>query len=80
MARPTNEELDSELWNVCLDFNALHGDSTKKEANGYWSNGILLKGTQSDMFADLNEEGVETNVGHLPDDVAGEMADEDLDF
>ena len=78
--RPTNEELDSERWNVCLDFNALHGDSAKKEASGYWLNGILLQGTQSDMFADLNEEGAETPVGNLPNEVAGEMADEDLDF
>ena len=78
--RPTNEELDSERWNVCLDFNALHGDSTKKEASGYWLNGILLQGMQSDMFADLNEEGAETNAEHLPNDVAGAMADEDLDF
>ena len=78
--RPTNEELDVERWNVCLDFNALHGDSTKKEASGYWLNGILLQGTQSDMFADLNEEGAETQAGNLPNEVAGEMADEDLDF
>ena len=78
--RPTNGELDGERWNVCLDFNALHGDSTKKEASGYWLNGILLQGTQSDMFADLNEEGAETPVGNLPNDVAGEMADEDLEF
>ena len=80
MNRPTNEELDSERWNVCLDFNALHGGSTKKEASGYWLNGILLQGTQSDMFADLNEEGAEMNAEHLPNEVAGEMADEDLDF
>ena len=80
IARTTNEELYSERWNVCLDFNALHGDSTKKEASGYWLNGILLQGTHSDMFADLNEEGVETNAEHLPSEVAGEMADEDLDF
>ena len=78
--RPTNEELDGERWNVCLDFNALHGDGTKKEARGYWLNGILLQGTQSDMFADLNEEGAESNAEHLPNAVAGEMADEDLDF
>ena len=78
--RPTNEELDSERWNVSLDFNALHGDSAKKEASGYWLNGILLQGTQSDMFADLNEEGAETQVANLPSEVAGEMADEDLDF
>ena len=78
--RPTNEELDGKRWNVCLDFNALHGDSTKKEASGYWLNGILLQGTQSDMFADLNEEGADTNTEHLPSEVAGEMADEDLDF
>ena len=32
------------------------------------------------MFADLNEEGAETNAEHLPNEVAGEMADEDLDF
>ena len=80
VARPTNEELDGERWNVCLDFNALHGDSAKKEASGYWLNGVLLQGTQSDMFADLNEEGAETNAEHLPNAVAGEMADEDLDF
>lgn len=80
VARPTNEELDGERWNVCLDFNALHGDSAKKEASGYWLNGILLQGTQSDMFADLNEDGAETNDEHLPNDVAGEMADEDLEF
>ena len=78
--RPTNEELDGERWNVCLDFNALHGDSNKKEARGYWLNGILLQGTQSDLFADLNEEGAETNAEHMPNEVAGEMADEDLDF
>ena len=78
--RPTNEELDGKRWNVCLDFNALHGDSDKKEARGYWLNGILLQGTQSDMFAVLNEEGAETNAEHLPNDVAGAMADEDLDF
>ena len=78
--RPTNEELDGERWNVCLDFNALHGDSEKKEASGYWLNGILLQGTQSDMFADLNEEGAETPVGNLPNEVAGEMSDEDLEF
>ena len=71
VARPTNDELDGERWNVCLDFNTLHGDSTKKEPNGYWLNGILLQGTQSDMFADLNEEGAETNAEHLPSEVAG---------
>ena len=80
IARPTNEELDGERWNVCLDFNALHGDSAKKEASGYWLNGILLQGTQSDMFADLNEDGVDTNAEHLPNAVACEMADENLDF
>ena len=48
--------------------------------SGYWLNGVLLQGTQSDMFADLNEEGAETNAEHLPNAVAGEMADEDLDF
>ena len=78
--RPTNEELDGERWNVCLDFNALHGDRAKMEARGYWLNGILLQGKQSDMFADLNEDGAETNAEHLPNEVAGEMADEDLDF
>ena len=78
--RPTNEELDGKRWNVCLDFNALHGDSNKKEARGYWLRGILLQGTQSDLFADLNEEGAETNAEHLTNDVAGAMADEDLDF
>ena len=80
VVRPTNEELDGERWNVCLDFNALHGDSTKKEASGYWLNGILLQGTQSDMFADLNEEGAETQEVNLADACAGEMADEDLEF
>ena len=80
ITRPTNEELDGERWNVCLDFNALHGDSAKKEASGYWLNGILLQGTQSDMSADLNEDGAETNAEHLPNAVAGEMADEDLEF
>lgn len=78
--RPTNEELNGERWEVCLDFNALHGDANKREASGYWANGILLVGTQSDMFADLNEEGAETNAEHLPNEVAGEMADEDLYF
>ena len=78
--RPTNEELDGKRWNVCLDFNALHGDSDKKEARGYWLNGILLQGTQSDLFADLNEEVAEENSVHLPNEVAGEMADEDLEF
>ena len=78
--RASNEELDGERWNVCLDFNALHGDSTKKEASGYWLNGILLQGTQSDMFADLNEDGAETQAGNLPNAVAGEMEDEDLEF
>ena len=78
--RPTNEELDGKRWNVCLDFNVLYGDSDKKEARGYWLNGILLQGTQSDMFADLNEEGAETQAGNLPNEVAGAMADEDLDF
>ena len=78
--RPANEELDGERWNVCLDFNALHGDSTKKEASGYWLNGILLQGTKSDMFADLNEEGAETQAGNIQNEVAGAMADEDLDF
>lgn len=76
--RPTNEELDGKRWNVCLDFNALHGDSDKKEARGYWLNGILLQGTQSDMFADLNDESA-AQQGNLPDDVAQEMA-EDLAF
>lgn len=80
ITRPTNEELDGERWEVCLDFAALHGDATKKEASGYWANGILLAGTQSDMFADLNEEGAETNAEHLPNEVSGEMADEDLEF
>ena len=80
VARPTNDEVDGERGNVCLDFNTLHGDSTKKEASGYWLNGILLQGTQSDMFADLNEDGAETPVGNLPNEVAGEMADEDLEF
>lgn len=78
--RPSNEELDCKRWNVCLDFNVLHGDKEKKEARGYWLKGILLQGTHSDLFADLNEEGVETNAEHLPNEVAGEMADEDLDF
>ena len=78
--RPTNEELDGERWNVYLDFNALHGDSAKKEPNGYWLNGILLQETQSDMFADLNEEGAGTNAEHMPNEVAGEMADDVLDF
>ena len=78
--RPTNEELDGERWNVCLDFNAFHGDSTKKEAGVCWLNGILLQGAQSDMFSDLNEDGAETNAKHLSNAVAGEMADEDLDF
>ena len=78
--RPTNEELDGKRWNVCLDFNDLHGDSDKKEARGYWLNGILLQGTQSDMFADLNEEGADANAEHLPNEVAGAMADEDLEF
>ena len=78
--RPTNEELDGERWNVCLDFNALHGDSNKKEARGYWLNGILLQGTQSDMFADLNDNATDALKEHLPSEVAGEMADEDLDF
>ena len=78
--RPTNEELDGKRWNVCLDFNVLHGDSEKKEARGYWLNGILLQGTQSDLVADLNEDGAETNAGHLPNEVAGDMADEDLEF
>ena len=65
---------------MCLDFNSLHRKKKKKEASGYWLNGILLQGTQSDMFADLNEGGYETNAEHLPNEVAGEMADEDLDF
>lgn len=76
--RPSNEELDGERWEVCLDFNALHGDANKKEASGYWSNGILLVGTHTDMFADLNEESA-AQQGNLPDDVAQEIA-EDLAF
>ena len=78
--RPTNEELDGERWNVCLDFNALHGDSNKKEARGYWLNGILLQGTQSDMFADMNDNATDALIEHLPNEVAGDMADEDLEF
>lgn len=78
VVRPTNEELDGERWEVCLDFNTLHGDATKKEANGYWANGILLVGTQSDMFADLSDDGA-AQQGNLPDEVAHEMA-EDLAF
>lgn len=78
--RPTNEELDGDRWEVCLDFNALHGDANKKEASGYWANGIFLVCTQSEMFADLNEYGAETSAEHLPNAVAGEMADEDLEF
>ena len=80
VGRPTNEELDGERWNVCLDFNALHGDSTKKEASGYWLNGILLQGTQSDMFADLNDNATDALIEHLPNEVAGDMVDGDLDF
>lgn len=78
VVRPTNEELDGERWEVCLDFAALHGDATKKEACGYWANGILLVGTQSDMFADLSDEGAAQN-GNLPDEVAQETA-ENLPF
>ena len=78
--RPTNEELDGERWNVCLDFNALHGDSNKKEARGYWLNGILLQGTQSDMFADMNDNATDALIEHLPNEVAGAIADEDLEF
>lgn len=78
VVRPTNEDLDGERWEVCLDFASLHGDATKKEASGYWANGILLVGTQSEMFADLSDESA-TQQGNLPDEVAQEMA-EDLDF
>lgn len=78
VARPTNEELDGERWEVCLDLATLHGDASKKEASGYWANGILLVGTQSDMFADLSDECA-AQQGNLPDDVAQEMA-EDLAF
>lgn len=78
VARPTNEELDGERWEVCLDFNSLHGDANKKEASGYWANGILLVGTQSEMFADLSDESA-AQQGNLPDEVAQEMA-EDLAF
>lgn len=76
--RPTNEELDGERWEVCLDFNALHGDANKKEASGYWANGILLVGTHSNMFADLSDDGA-AQQGNLPDEVAQEIA-EDLAF
>ena len=78
VVRPTNEELDSERWEVCLDFKALHGDANKKEASGYWANGILLVGTQSEMFADLSDESA-AQQGNLPDEVVQEMA-EDLAF
>ena len=78
VVRPTNEELDSERWEVCLDFKALHGDANKKEASGYWAKGILLVGTQSEMFADLSDESA-AQQGNLHDEVAQEMVD-DLDF
>lgn len=56
MAKPTNEELDGTRYQVAINYRTLHGDASKKEASGYWANGICILGTASNsMFDDLND-------------------------
>ena len=56
MTKPTNEELDGTRYMVAINYRTLHGDASKKEASGYWTNGVCILGTASNsMFDDLND-------------------------
>lgn len=59
-ARPTNADLDGNRYECCIDYKQLNGDPNKQEAYGYWANAILIAEAQSNYFADLNAETVET--------------------
>lgn len=54
--KPANEELDGKRFQVAINYNTLHGNTSLKEASGYWANGVCIIGeASSSMFDDLNE-------------------------
>ena len=76
VSRPTNAELEGKRFECCLEFRELDVDPSKKEACGYWVNGILFKEDAGDMFADLNDPQAEEPVTQVVD----EPSDVELEF
>lgn len=49
--RPTNEELESERWNVQIDFSRREKDPNNPlKASGYWVNAIMVAKVESNPF------------------------------
>lgn len=49
--RPTNEELESERWNVQIDFSRREKDPNNPlRASGYWVNAIMVAKVESNPF------------------------------
>lgn len=49
--RPTNEELETERWNVQIDFSRREKDpSNPLKASGYWVNAIMVAKVESNPF------------------------------
>lgn len=49
--RPTNEELESEHWNVQIDFSRREKDPNNPlKASGYWVNAIMVAKVESNPF------------------------------
>ena len=87
--RPSNEELDGKRYDVCVDYRELNGDPKKLEACGYWVNAILLSESESNYFADLNEQETEqenempvSNTSNNPqnENAGNVVTDADLPF
>lgn len=56
ISKPENENLGEGRYTVAINYRTLHGDASKKEASGYWANGICILGiARSTMFDDLND-------------------------
>lgn len=41
--KPSNVDLDGVRYNVVIDYVALHGDASKKEASGFWAHNIQFE-------------------------------------
>lgn len=76
MGRPTNAELESERWNVQIDFARREKDpSSPLKPSGYWVNAIMIAKTESNPF-----EGQEFEPIEEPESKTIEEADAELPF
>ena len=71
--RPRNVDLDGVEFKVRFAFVTLHGDPSKKEANGYWCNDVQFEKVETNPFKNLSmKDAIQVKSENVPTDDVSE--------